>query len=867
MFVRLRRFLRRLVWLGLFLGVVLAGATWYLNARWLPEQGRALLARQLSRALHANVTIEELSYAPWNGFVLRHVRAVDAATREPILIAPYLRAQVAWLPLVATRDAHFRLFVDLQEPGPGPVTVVGRYGLTTRAFAATLFAQDFDVTTCSPTTLARLPAALTAAAGSTQLHLTMRPGQPTKLTLMAQLRTVTWTTASSRLSGQVELEATGDYLPDRTPAWSPSGTARMTNMAYEGLPIVQAARNVQGTARFSPDGLDAIDVTATLLDIPTQITGRFDLTAHLLECRLQAQPTMAQVTSLAPALKAYALTGSTTFDLQIHGSLQGTEELSMTAEGRLQDVGATLPQWPRPIEQVNGPWRYTHATQTLTLEQLSLVHDGIPANVSGTITRFADPAVHLTVTAAPPLAQLANLFPLLDAWECRGEGALTLTIDGSGAPAPLAVTAELQLRHGRVTTPWLPLPFTDVEGTLRYREHTLSAAPVRAVYDGRPYALEGQLSQFTTSPRLQLTLRAEPLTTRFDATWADDRLTITQWEGQFKTSQWRMAGQVTDLRHTPQLALRGEGAVALEDLAELPWPWAKPLARWPLRGAARIRLDGQGPLRAWPEGAWDATVAAPMMSWHQVPIADVACEFRLAGSRLTVPELRASPAGGRLVADGAVDFSTTPTSYTLRLQLTGMDLAQATQALPANKRIPSGTAGGQLELTSFGPPSTVRGQALVHAQGDNLANVPFLNQVLGGLLVTVAAAFKFGDLRQVTIQEVRGHVTIANEQLVTEDLALFGTNANFEVRGTVGFDKSLHLTIDPSLSKQLLSSTPSLGKAQEVVGQLDLLRIGRIEVTGTWEQPKFAARLVPLNELLGQFLPNLFNLLRRDTPE
>ncbi|MBI4354334.1 MAG: hypothetical protein HY595_03775 [Candidatus Omnitrophica bacterium] len=208
-------------------------------------------------------------------------------------------------------------------------------------------------------------------------------------------------------------------------------------------------------------------------------------------------------------------------------------------------------------------------------------------------------------------------------------------------------------------------------------------------------------------------------------------------------------------------------------------------------------------------------------------------------------------------------------TYLVSADLTQIDLAQHSTSIPAcRNQSPEGTASSSFNLMGkTGDPSSLQGTGWINATGTRLVDIPLLTRVLQGMLGALADRLGVSVVRSAQITSITGQWHLADQRLVTEDLRLAGTSGTepmaIYVKGSVGLDKTLDLTIEPELSDQLVLESPSTsslsGALLKAMGGLERLRrmVGRHRIVGTLDKPEYKFE-VSLQELLNQTFPALF---------
>lgn len=265
-------------------------------------------------------------------------------------------------------------------------------------------------------------------------------------------------------------------------------------------------------------------------------------------------------------------------------------------------------------------------------------------------------------------------------------------------------------------------------------------------------------------------------------------------------------------------------------------------------GLATLRLAGTvgGSGRAGVEVVVDrARVAGLPLSEVRLPAELVTTDARGAGV-LSVRRGTARLAGGHAQGDASFRFGADRT-FQVDLGLAGVDLETIARVESEARRPATGRLNGRVTLHGSDPaqPRGYRGRVVLDLDDASLVALPvfreldrFLGSARGGL-------FEDGDLTG----------TIANRQILVEQLTLEGRLAQLHATGTIGFDGQVNLEvlvntnqIIPQTGQALANLIPGLngvvGRDREAtlrVANFLSNRLLKLRVTGTLRNPSVAA--------------------------
>jgi len=797
-------------------GFVTAASFWL--SAWVPTKGKAWLEAQLERTLPLDVTIGTMRYSLWSGLLLEEVTATDRHDPQTQWVAAHtLKARVGWLSLLIRRQVAVRLEGTLKVPCETDVVMSGRYGIRTRRLAMDLLTSDIQIEGVAPQLAQSLPPALKAGGVRVNVRVNWQPQAEPVITGRVMGTNVVWEQDPVRITSDVT--AHGTVIPpaqDRE-RWSVDLTVRTEHGRLEGLPVVKEAAEVAGLMRLTSDRLTIERLHGTTWGSPWQIEGHVALLPEShADLRLRTHVELATLAAQLEAAQAWQPNGDMELAIQGRGPLSRWPEFELIANATVQDTSLGIPGVPHRIEQLTGTIQYDHLNRRFTIETLTGRLGDQPIVLTGTVTDLLTPSPRFT-----------------------GQARL---------------------------------------GTL----------------DGRPTSLVN--GSVTVS-----------------GTWLSDRVIIETGEVIFGASSFRARGEVSRLpapsaarqaglpHQASQLAVTG--TVDLSDLARLPWVDLKALDAWQLDGESAFQLEALGPLDDWRSVEVRGTIRADEVTVRALPVRALSAELEQGQGRLLIRVMNAIAADGRLLGEFLIEQDETPARYLLEFDLMRAELGQLASAIPAwreprpfadsrsaetlsdrssvseslspdvlsetkgrGERHIQGTLSCHASLLGvWRDRASLRGEGWLQAAGERLAELPLLDRILRGFFGVLADRLGLSNLRTAQITELAGQVRLANERLVTDDLRLRGWSGpepiTILVRGSVGLDKTLDLTVEPELSEQLVLQAPKTstiaGTILKTVGGLERLRrlVGRHHLGGTIDNPQYQFEFT-LDQLLNQLLPS-----------
>ncbi len=199
--------------------------------------------------------------------------------------------------------------------------------------------------------------------------------------------------------------------------------------------------------------------------------------------------------------------------------------------------------------------------------------------------------------------------------------------------------------------------------------------------------------------------------------------------------------------------------------------------------------------------------------------------FRLERGVVTLDPLTFTAYKGREKGSVALNLNRTPTAYTIRTTLEGLDVNAALSANTGAKDFLYGTgrASGGVRGAGFEPGVLRRnlaGQAEVDVKDGVIRNFPLLARINQALRITG------GDERDTRFQSLTGHFDIGGGRAHTEDLRLNAGEMAILCKGDVNLDLTLGLrgtaTFTPAKSREMVHSLAELSRLQNDRGELEV---------------------------------------------
>ncbi len=144
----------------------------------------------------------------------------------------------------------------------------------------------------------------------------------------------------------------------------------------------------------------------------------------------------------------------------------------------------------------------------LSTSGLSGYHDNIRLELSGTLTKFADPRVDASIVSSFDLSQLTRLFPeWFEEYAIEMEGPAKMNLDYQGRLRkidPSALKLRTTLSQTRLTTDRIPAPLESITGAIYYEDGEISWEDVSFRYEDIALDTNGRIAKLkdATEPTL-----------------------------------------------------------------------------------------------------------------------------------------------------------------------------------------------------------------------------------------------------------------------------------------------------------------------------------------------------------------------------
>lgn len=521
---------------------------------------------------------------------------------------------------------------------------------------------------------------------------------------------------------------------------------------------------------------------------------------------------------------------------------------------RLRNVRVSGPAFAVPVIELDGSLRLAvgRAGEQLQLDEVQVGVSGLKLKIGGTVTGLKPPyGLDLKVEGRDlPLAQAiavaGDRVPAsLASMEWRGGADLDMAIQRAAeeeAKPQLDLTARLR-QVGLAGGP-LPLPLSQVDGTIRYRLPVLRLEEVRGQWGGHPMALAGTVT-LGEPPTFDLTVKADldltdvkGLSEKASSLAAGrvsldlrtrgrrDSLSAVRLDGSVGLREVQIARDGPDITGlTGAFKLRGQEATFERlDLriggSDLHLTQGRLVGPLPPAGAFRLRAsrldldeltgaksdsDGAGPREGGPPvllpvSKLDVDLTVGELVTKGVVLRDVRGRLTADPSEFTWTNLEANLLGGRIATAGQAGLA--PGSpYRISFRGTEMRADRLGSLFP---KLPA-RFQGLLDLESHWEGSDLRAGLKERLSGQGSLRVTDGMVVQSPLSAGIVRWLGRGDLDSLRLAETRLPFTMDHGRLTLPTMSLTRRKARLTLAGNAALGGGLDLRLTVLLPREWLS--------------------------------------------------------------
>lgn len=867
-----------LIFVGGLFAIFLIGSLsfWFFLSWWVPSAGKTRLIEELEKRAPISVHIESIRYEWPQDIVLSEVAVNSRQSGETFFASPVLRLRLGWLSLLLRKQCVFRATSPMTLPCQTTAEVDGWFDLRSTALNATLSLQKFKRENLASFIQKRIPQALQG--GDLRLQLTAQQSAKHPLSLDGKLtgEAIVWALPSGQLIADGTVQAQARSPENQKGPWIVEVDAALSRGKIDALPSIGPVSDIEASLHYSNQTVILKQLKASLLGSTWQAEG--STTEKAFEFFVTTEANTGSLIQTFPEMdKDWDTEGTADIRAVCRGNPRQNQLLDCLIAASSKKLSVGFSRFNQPFNDVTGNLDYDLLTRRLTLNPLKAVYANQPVTASGTIDLFSKPGISL---------RLEGSFPLADITPWLGQKNPVKTLDGlarfavtaNGWLTHPALSGEITLEETQAETDWGQ--FNNLNTSLRIDDEVFALDELTADLNGQPLSLKAQISPSPFSPAISpktlFIINGQGRLSLLSAQWRGRMDPYLIWIDEadlaMEESRLRLAGAIAR-KAQARSRLTANGIIALHELGRLPWKLFGIFQKWQLEGLADAELTFDG-LMADPKAAdVSARLRAQSLRVRQIPLDDVRCAIDQEKGvlRLNIPSTLV--AGGTLIANFALQQNESDHPYQLQADLSGLQLEQLKNTVPAWKdRAVSGNASAHAKLSGLSEKrATWVGEGWINMAGSQLGDVPLLDQLFRGLFGVLADRLGLEMLRRAEITQASTSWMLKQERLLTEDLRLGGVAAHEPVavyaRGSLGLDGSLDFIIEPEFSEAILLQAPSTSTLASTIlkaaGQLDRARrlVGRHRLTGSLKKPTYRFEL-SLQETLKQLAPRPADLIQ-----
>jgi hypothetical protein len=510
--------------------------------------------------------------------------------------------------------------------------------------------------------------------------------------------------------------------------------------------------------------------------------------------------------------------------------------------GSIDLTGATVEGVPyvEDIHTITG--RLLIETDKVHTEKITFNTKGTDIELSGALSRFADPLLEARGTSPfIDLERVFKVFPFL-----AKESSLGLTGQASveaGYKGPIRRPAEAdilcaaEVRDTSLTLPFLPERVTDIAGRLDYQKDLVSFKNLRGTFQKTPYRLDGQLKNFSR-PVVDIEVNAKDLAVSSQIRILHDAFQLTPLTGKYLNTTFNLKGDVHLWKDAPpDIDLRGQVGLDLEDLAALPAPWSKGLER--LKPQGILSIDGllKGTPADWQHWRLTFTAVSPALTLNNIRLEHVELQHEQRDENISKCNLRARVYNGDLSVISSADIRTREPVWKLAGRVENLDLAQLRQSKGMKNQYLAGKLTALLDLNGpIAHPDQLLGTGTINISDGYLWRLSFLDNILGELLIP--------EFTNIVFTDAQGTFTVKDGKVWTGDARVDSNTLGLKANGWVDFNQNMDVEITPVFGA--VDEAQPKGPLQDAVDVLTPTdSYVSVQLTGPLSNPKRRIKTFP----------------------
>ncbi len=764
--------------------VLAVGAVLSVRVFFPPEKVRRLAVEKASEALGAEVSLDEarISLFPL-GIEVRGLRVGNRAAEDPPLIdLREAKVSMRLLPLlsrrieiarVAARGIDVALVVEEKPPAEerAPAVPPPARPETDLAASFALLLSSAEIEEGTVRVIDRAAGAdyfLDSVSSRTALRLGARGGP-----LVAE---------GSVRAGRI-------YAPGLGAIGYAGGFGPVSaefEVEYDPAAGIARVRELAVSARKL-----SLSLEGEVAGIPEAPRGAFAIATS--EIRLE------EVLSLLPAERAGGFEGSGPLAVEGNVRFAPGEPVSYRIALSLGGLEVRNKLYPGTIERLEG--RIEATEERAVIENLTAEVAGKPFAVSGTVARYADPILDLSVKGEVDLEALAAAGLLPE--KLRAGGRLKLDIRANGpakTPGNLSLNGEIDAENLSVASEDPPIRVVGGRGKIALLGETVETSAFRFDFNGSPTIFTGSIRNPLGEPSIAFDLHTRkidlnaflpapaeggPSTEPEEAPLVLPPLPPIDAAGRIRIDTLLTGVNVLAGADARLDIKKGNGTIRL-DLAH------------GVFGGVRVR-DAASDLRV-EDGVLSGTLAADSAIAYRIPLSSLKGRIAFVPpGEIDLTDLEAKVYRGSVSGSARVEVGGPgEADYRFRVRADDLEANDFLSSLTPARDVLFGRFEMQSEWEGSGLTEEellkhLSASGNVRAKDGSIRNLPALGRL--------SSFLNLSEMKDVRFREMWSAFSIADGKLRLDDLVIASPDADWNISGAVGFDGTLDYGISVLLSE------------------------------------------------------------------
>ncbi|MFA5090795.1 MAG: AsmA-like C-terminal region-containing protein [Candidatus Omnitrophota bacterium] len=458
--------------------------------------------------------------------------------------------------------------------------------------------------------------------------------------------------------------------------------------------------------------------------------------------------------------------------------------------------------------------------------------------IKGALDNFKAP--YLKVEVSIPEVKLENITPLFPAFEknitISGNAKAHINMDGNIKAPGLNMKARLDVANAKLENTALKEPVSDIKGTINLTSSTAYSKGLTFNYRGTAYNLDAGVIDFQ-APRVNLTLTSKDMNLESDIKIKDKLVSINKLNGKYIDSAFDITGDLDINDSTnPLFNLSTKIKVNSKDiLVFLPQKTSDSLDKVKLEAELNIAGTLQGRAKDYKKWEINLENSKGNFSLYNLKFSDLYFILSQKDGLLSISQFSASGYSGILKAGFAANLNAATPPYTVKLELSALDLAKLKPDLKIKEDI-AGILEIRVDSTgNFKGTEQIKGRGYLTVKDGRLWKLNLFKGIGELLFLPV--------YEKIVFSQATADFDIQDNFIQTDNLKLTSDMMALDCKGKLGFNGELDFTVYTQVNKELIRDSSDMRKfATAVLGQLGSALT--IRITGTIQKPSY--KVIPV---------------------